>query len=185
MASALEALKAHLAQIDNLRMAAAVLNWDQRVYMPPRGTEARARQLATLAKLAHEFFVGDQTRDLLAAAEAAQAEVAGTGVGVAGGTRGGTAGEGGNSDEAALLRVARRDFTKATKVPTSLIVEMTEVCALAEDVWAKARRENDYPTFAPWLERILGLKRQYAKAIGCCVSIEMTPRCLNRSVTPW
>ena len=144
--TAFESLKIRLADIHNIGMASAVLNWDQRVYMPSRGSEARAKQLATLAKLAHEMFVATETGDLLVAAEGEPAAA--------------------GSDQAAFLRVARRDFDKSTKVPTSLIVEMTEVCSLAEEIWAKARAEDNYAAFAPWLDRILKLKRQYAVALG-------------------
>jgi len=148
MGKSYDALKTRLGEIQSIGQAGAVLGWDQRVYMPPKGAEARARQSSILAKLGHEMFVSPVTRDLLAAAEGEKAEFAE------------------DSDELAMLRVARRDFDKSTKVPTSLIVEMTEVCTLGEEVWTKARRDNDYKTFAPWLDRILGLKRQYAKAIG-------------------
>ncbi len=148
MGKAYDALKTRLGEIQSIGMAGAVLGWDQRVFMPPKGAEARARQSSILAKIGHDLFIGNETRDLLAAAEAEQSEFPD------------------DSDERAMLRVARRDFDKATKVPTSLIVEMTEVSTLAEEIWTKARPDNDYPTFAPWLDRILGLKRQYAHAIG-------------------
>ena len=68
--------------------------------------------------------------------------------------------------ERSMLRVTRRDFDKATRVPTSLITELTETCSLSEEVWQKARTDNDYPTFAPYLEKILHLKRQYAAAVA-------------------
>src|SRR2546423_2604669 len=109
-----------LADIHNLGMANALLNWDQRTYMPLKGAEARAKQLATLAKLSHEMFVAKETADLLAAAEGEKPA---------------------DEDQRAMLRVARRDLDKATRVPTSLVVELTETCALAEDLWQRARAE--------------------------------------------
>lgn len=148
MATAYEQLAPLLAEIQNLQYAAAVLGWDQRVCMPPRGAEARARQLATLAKLAHERLVSPQLRDLLAAAEQEISSYPP------------------DADERAILRITRREFDKATKVPTSLITETTEVCALAEEHWADARKNSHYPAFAPWLDRILRLKRQYVDALG-------------------
>ena len=145
---AMQQLKERLAEINNLNQAGAVLGWDQRTYMPPKGAESRARQLATLAKLAHERFVDVQTQELLAAAQAAGASLPA------------------DSDDAALLRVTQRDLDKALKVPTSLVVALTETCTLAEEHWAAARARSDYPAFAPWLEKILGLKRAYADCIG-------------------
>ncbi len=145
--SALNNLLTRLADIHNLDMASAVLNWDQRTYMPTRGAEARAKQLATMAKLSHQMLVARETSDFLQAAEAESMAPAG-------------------SDERAMLRVAQRDLDKATKIPTTLIVDMTETCALAEDFWQKARADNDYAAFAPWLDKILHLKRQYAAAVA-------------------
>ena len=144
----LEKLRTRLAEIHNLGQAGAVLGWDQRTYMPPKGSEARARQLSTIAKLSHEMFVAEETRNLLWAAE-------------------GDAGDwSADSNERAMLRVTRRDFDKATKVPTALVAAMAQTCALAEDVWQKARADDDFAMFAPWLEKILDLKRQYAAAVA-------------------
>jgi carboxypeptidase Taq len=52
----LQQLKVRLAEIDDLESAASVLHWDQATYMPPGGAAARARQMATLQRLAHERF---------------------------------------------------------------------------------------------------------------------------------
>ena len=46
----LTALKTRLQEIDDLRGAASVLQWDQATYMPPGGAESRGRQLALLRK---------------------------------------------------------------------------------------------------------------------------------------
>jgi len=141
-------LKNHLAELHNLSMAGAVLGWDQRTHMPPRGGAARAAQQATLSRIHHEMFVGPRTRELLEAAGGAAAQLDP------------------DSADAALLRVVRRDFAKATRVPTALVVELTRTCSLAEEVWAAARATNTFATFAPWLEKIIELKRQYAAALG-------------------
>ncbi|HVS70122.1 MAG TPA: carboxypeptidase M32 [Phycisphaerae bacterium] len=136
-----------IRDVHNLNMANAVLNWDQRTYMPTRGVEARAKQLGTLAKLAHDLFVSRETQDLLAAAE------------------GEMAGYPEDSPQRAMVRVARRDMDRATRVPTQLVVRMTETCAVSEEVWQKARADDDYASFAPWLEKVLELKREVVAAI--------------------
>src|ERR1700744_1986801 len=136
MPTAVESLLARLAGIQNLEMPTALLAWDQLVMMPPRGAEARAKQLATLAKLSHELHVAKETQDLLAAAEDEKPN---------------------DEDRQAMLRLARRNLDKATKVPTPLVVELKETTALAHEIWAKAPKENDYKSFAPWLDKILRL----------------------------
>ena len=73
MGEKLEALLHQLAQVSDLQAAAAVLGWDQEVYMPDAGITPRAHQLATLNALAHEMFTSSDMAQLL---EAAEAEVA-------------------------------------------------------------------------------------------------------------
>ena len=54
-----------LAEVQDLKSASAVLNWDLSTYMPTHGAAMRGRQLATLGKLAHEKFVSDDVKNLL------------------------------------------------------------------------------------------------------------------------
>src|SRR5207244_7847601 len=35
-----------------------------------------------------------------------------------------------------------------------------------QNVWAEARKKSDFPAFAPWLDKIVTLKREEAKAVG-------------------
>ncbi len=71
-----------------------------------------------------------------------------------------------DSDEASLIRVARRDWEKARKVPTELAAETAKVTADAEEAWAAARRDSDFATFKPWLDRVLELKRRYVECFA-------------------
>ena len=52
--------------------AAGVLGWDQRVTMPPLGTEARAESLATLGRIIHERFTRRRDRPPARPARAAR-----------------------------------------------------------------------------------------------------------------
>jgi len=146
--SKLQELKTHLADVIHLQHAAAILSWDQQTYMPPGGAEARAEQLATLSRLAHEMFVADATGTLL---QQAAAEVDGAAY---------------DSDDAALVRVVQHDYDLATRVPTKLVEEIARTTTLAHEVWAKARQENDFNSFAPMLDKIYDLMRQQADALG-------------------
>jgi len=141
-------LRSHLATIADLRAAAAVLRWDQETLMPPGGAEGRALQLATLARLAHEQLTSDATRRLLDAADAA--------------LRGGDPA----SDDAALVRVTRRDLERASKLPAEFVAEQRRVAAVATHVWREARRTNDFAAFRPHLEQVFQLARREADYIG-------------------
>ncbi len=142
----LEALQSLLKPVKNLHDAAAVLGWDQQVYMPPGGAEARAEQLATLSRLAHEMFTTDEIGQLLEELAEADFEY--------------------DSNEASLVRVVRRDYNKARKLPPSLVEEMSRVFSLGQQIWTKARAEKDFSQFADILSRIVDLNIQKAEAYG-------------------
>ena len=129
-----------LATIGDLHSAASVLAWDRQTYMPQGGATGRAEQLATLARVAHEMLVSPETGRLLA--EARQREP--------------------GSDEAAFLRLARRERDRAVRLPSRLVAETSRATALAEQAWISARENSDWSPFAPLLERVLDLKKEEA-----------------------
>ena len=60
-----EQLKDRLAEVDDLRNAASLLFWDQRVMMPPGGSAGRADAIATTSRIAQERFVASDIGELL------------------------------------------------------------------------------------------------------------------------
>jgi carboxypeptidase Taq len=67
------------------------------------------------------------------------------------------------SDERALIRLVRRDWEKARRVPAELEAEMTRAASLAMPVWVKARQESDYSQFLPALRQNFELRRRYVE----------------------
>jgi carboxypeptidase Taq len=63
-----------------------------------------------------------------------------------------------DSDEASLIRVARKDYEKARRVPNDLQAEMTRTAALTMNVWVEARKKADYSLFLPHLQKTIELK---------------------------
>jgi carboxypeptidase Taq len=127
--TALQQLRARLAEISDLNHVSALIEWDQRTYMPPGGSAARAEQSATLQKIVHEMFIADETGRLLNAAanEASRLEP--------------------DSDDARLVSVTRRDYEKLRKVPAELVAEIARVTGQAVDVWTEARAASDWRPF--------------------------------------
>lgn len=141
----LQELKTRLLEVNDLEMAGAVLEWDQQTYMPPGGAEARGRQMATLARLAHEKRTDPAIGKLLDELQPYEESLAY------------------DSDDASLIRVARRDYEKNTKVPGEFIAELYTHSAAAYNAWIEARPANDFPKMEPYLEKTLELSRQLAE----------------------
>ena len=145
MEADLRALRERLAEISDLQRSAGVLGWDQRVMMPPLGTDARANALATLGRIAHERFVDDEIGRLLERLRPYEESLEY------------------DSDDASLIRVTRRDWEKQRRVPSELRAEMVRAAARGHLVWAEARAKSDFQQFRPVLETNLELKRRYVE----------------------
>jgi carboxypeptidase Taq len=138
--SPLERLKAILGELADLEHAEQVLGWDARVSMPPDGAEARAFASATLIRLMHERFVADEVGEVLEALDGSDDE-----------------------DVAALVRITRREWERARRVPGELAAELAHTRGVAVAVWDKAKAASDFEMFAPYLERQLELRRRYVE----------------------
>jgi carboxypeptidase Taq len=142
--SKLAELKQRLLEINDLDSAGALLDWDHATYMPTRGADARARQGALLRRLAHERSVDPALVRLID-------ELAPHADGLPQ-----------DSDDACLIRMARRDVEKAIKVPADYVARASAHGAASFDAWTRARPANDFATMRPFLEKTLDLSREYA-----------------------
>jgi carboxypeptidase Taq len=144
----LSELRARLALIHDLKRAGWLLSWDQLTMMPPNGTPSRGDQLATIDRFAHELFVSDELGELLSGLEDYERELDP------------------ESIDAALIRVARKDWAKARKVPAELRAEITRAEVLGVPAWAEARKNADFPAFLPYLRKNVDLKLQYIECFA-------------------
>jgi carboxypeptidase Taq len=140
-------LRERLGRIHDLSRAAGLLAWDERTMMPSAGAEARAEQLATLARVRHEMFTDERIGELL---ERARDDL------------GDELERHGESIDADLVRVTSRDWEKARRVPAELRAEIARTTAISEHVWLEAKAESDFGTLLPHLEKNVELARRYA-----------------------
>src|SRR5215208_2838499 len=141
MSEKLEQLKEKLGEVADIGHAASILSWDQQVNMPPGGNEARGQQLATLSKIAQEKFITEEVGRLI---DDLKQEL-----------------DGADTDEAALVRVAARNYDKAKRVPPSFIAEQAIVSSKAFEGWMEARSKSDFSIFQPHLEKVVELVHKY------------------------
>lgn len=144
MEARLKELKQRLMEVSDMQLAGALLNWDQSTYMPAGGAAARGRQMALLAQIAQEKAtdpaIGRLLDDLQPYAESLPYD----------------------SDDAGLIRVARRDYERSIKVPPAFMGEFYNHSAIAYQAWTEARPKNDFASVQPLLEKTLELSRKFA-----------------------
>lgn len=125
-----------------------LLEWDERTKMPLAGGEYRAEQAAYVAGLAHQKKVAPEIGEWLdALADSPLATDP-------------------HGDTGTVIRCLRRDYDKKVRLPQTLVEELTRMSVLGQQLWAEARRDDDFASFQPVLEKIVDLKRQEAAALG-------------------
>lgn len=131
---------AKVERMTHVGHAGGVLNWDQEVMMPEGGTPARSKQRSALSSVTHEMLTSDEMADLLDQLD----------------------GEDLTDEQASVVREVRRDHERQSRVPEELVEEISQASSEAMPVWKEAREEDDFSKFAPTLERLVDLKREYA-----------------------
>ncbi len=144
MQQKVEQLKTLVGKAIDISHAASLLEWDQQTQMPPGAGEGRSHQIGTLKGLFHEHITSDEVGGLL---EALKPYAAGLEP---------------DSDEARLIARCAREYEKRTRVPAQFVAEFARLAASSYQVWTEARRDNDFPRFRPYLERVVEMRRQYA-----------------------
>lgn len=132
-----------LRKIADVQYASAVLNWDQETYMPPKGAEFRAQQLSTLAGIAHELSTTEELGELLEHLK--------------------------NDDsltekEKRNIKESLKKYKDNKKYTTEFVQQLSKTISEAFQSWQKAKSENNFSIFAPFLEKLVKLKRD-----ECCI----------------
>jgi carboxypeptidase Taq len=143
-----EALLEKVYEVHDLEKAGQLLAWDRQVNMPKAGTPARVQQMTTLRRLGHAFFVSDEMGELI---EQSAAELDGADY---------------DSNEASLIRYLRRTYEDARKLPVEFVARVTAVSGEAYAAWEQARADDDFASYRPHLEKIIGLAQEMAELYG-------------------
>jgi carboxypeptidase Taq len=133
----------------HLEHAAAVLHWDQETCLPSMGVEDRSEQLALLEGIAHKQLTAGETGRFLAEL--------------------GSTSENPRGDASLpeidrdFLRVWRRKYDKAVKLPTDFVTAAARAEGLSQAAWAQARKNNNFASFLPHLETMIDFARKKAE----------------------
>ncbi|RPJ00471.1 MAG: carboxypeptidase M32, partial [Chloroflexi bacterium] len=146
--AAFDEFRQHIAILNDILNTLNILKWDSRTQMPPGGSETRGYQLATLSRLARDHFVSDKTARLL---DDAEAEIAG---------------EDPDSYRVRAVQQTREAYEIARRIPADLLSRKATLAPVSEQVWHDAKKNNDFASFAPYLQKMLDLAKELAEAVG-------------------
>jgi carboxypeptidase Taq len=143
---AIQKLRGSLAELADLTSVEMLARWDQHVMMPDQGAAARAQQLGTLARLTHERATADELGGWLDELDGVVLDEL----------------------DQDIVRLARRDWERARRVPKQLAVDRAHASATGQESWRLARERDDFTAFLPALQRNVDL----ARASGECLAGE-------------
>jgi len=130
----------------------SLLHWDQETYMPPGAIGPRSEQIAQLSHLIHE-----EKRSAGFRAPLEKLISLSTGVIKAKHLT--------RAQRAAVVEW-QREYNRANKLPSSFVKTFSQVTSEASQIWAMAKKGNNFKLFAPFLEKIIRLNREKAEIWG-------------------
>lgn len=144
--AALDELASKLRRAQVLGSVTDLLSWDEQVNLPPDSADQRSDQLAVLAETQHAAACDPRTGELLQTLAGEEKSL--------------------SSDQQTVVRWARRDYERKTKLPPAFVREQAEQGSRGYHAWAAARAASDFPSYAPILVKNLELAKQEATYLG-------------------
>lgn len=144
----IEQLLDSMHKIIDMSALDALAQWDQHTEMPEGAGVVRGEQLATMQRLLHEHWTDPALGSLLKELNEVVNSSSFT------------------DADRGLVRETSRAYEHATKLPRKLVEEMARVQAGSFEAWRRARKNNDFASFAPWLQRTVTLQQEVAERLG-------------------
>lgn len=143
MSNTLEQLKAYLKKMRQYDHILSLLHWDMMTLMPPKGVEAKLDAISFFSTEAFRLSTADEYGQLLK--ELARPE------------------QFEQLDAAMQLTVKRglQDFERFQRIPESFYTEYVTEKARSQKAWEEAKRSSDYSVYAPYLDKMIKMTRQY------------------------
>lgn len=133
------------SKIADVGFAIAVLNWDQETYIPQKGVEKRAQQIATLSGMLHKMSTSKKLEKLLKKLKKDESL---------------------SEIEKKNVKLALKDFKISTKFTTEFVMRESKAISVAFQAWLQARKEDNFDIYIPALSEIVNIQREKAELLG-------------------
>lgn len=140
-------IRAFVAETAKLEGAVALLEWDDRTYLPSRGGTYRADQMTLLSGMIHRRLTDQRLGEMLQQLSTSDFM------------------SDPHSPTAASIRNMLKDFRRNSRLPVDLVEATTKATALGQQAWEAARTADSWSDFEPHMATIFGLKRQEAELL--------------------
>ena len=140
---AVAALKKHQAVMAAYGHALGVLYLDATTAAPSDTWEGRGRTMEIMSEITYKLSTDPENGELLSYLEAHDDEL--------------------DAQTKREVEVLRKGFDQTKKIPAEEYVAYSVLTNDAQAVWAKAKNEDDFAAFAPYLEKIMDFNRKFAR----------------------
>jgi len=128
----------------------AVLYWDQETYMPDTAVEERSEQIALFEGILHNKLTDDKWGELFSRLSICDNSIP----------------DSYSSTDRAFLRESYRRYKKKIKLPVEHVTKFSAEISIAQSKWVKARNNDDFSIFSPYLKNLIAYSQQTAEFIG-------------------
>lgn len=140
--TAYQELLAKLKRLDRLGSIGGLLSWDDAVNLPPRSAGLRGEQQAVFTGIFHREAADPRFGELIETLE--------------------SDGEALSADQKAVVRDARRDYDRLTRIPSEFAARKAAAETAAHHAWIEARKNDDFAHFQPFLQEQLSFAKEEA-----------------------
>ncbi len=131
-------------EIQVIEEISSLMGWDTLVMLPEGSVEQRGNQMAYISKLAHlksiDPLIGIIIKEILEHPEYEKI----------------------SETEKRNIYLVKREYDKKTKLPTDFVAEFTKQSVITHEIWKNARKNNDFATYLPFLEKMIEFGKKYA-----------------------
>ncbi|WP_138751046.1 carboxypeptidase M32 [Paenibacillus sinopodophylli] len=144
----LQSFKDTIRKIKSYEEALGVLYWDLRTGAPRKGMDNRSEVIGALSADQFKLATSPELGEQVAALEDASVYAGLTEI------------------EQRLVSETRKEYDRSVKIPPKLYQEYVVLASQSESKWEEAKENNDYASFQPYLEKVIGYTNQFIDLWG-------------------
>ena len=130
-------------QIESFNEAIKLIAWDLRTKIPKKGIKRRSETIGLLTQKTHELVTADEMKKYIDELKGSD-----------------------NKIIQKSIELVEKRYNQSKKIPSDEYKAYVQLTSEAESVWAEAKEKNDFPSFMPYLEKIIDYNIRFADYWG-------------------
>lgn len=144
MSKLFEQLQPYLDKSYAYGLALTMISWDNSTVAPPMAIENTAKAIGFLSGEHYRALINDEVKQLLKALSEPQEQASLT------------------FSEKGIVKSLTKEFKRLAAIPPEEFQAFQTLLARAYPVWERAKKENDYASYAPILAQIIEFRKKFA-----------------------